>query len=160
MAVAFKEWHVVCEALGRGVQDVIIRKGGIHEGRGGFEFTHGAFYLFPTLFHKQLDGVKETAHSWMRDSGKTVWELGEKVPVLYRCVVTKTEVLTDWEDVVALSARHVYSEALVRERFEWEGKGMAAGCVNFATVEVEKLAEPLMVTYQKSHGGCRSWIEI
>lgn len=160
MAVAFKEWHVVCEALAHGAQDVIIRKGGIHEGRGGFEFSHPSFYLFPTLFHKQLAGVKELAHRWMENSGKAVWELGDVVPVLYRCVVTKTELLTDWDAVAALSARHVYSDSLVRERFEWEGKGMAAGCVNVATVKVEKLAEPLLVTYQKSHGGCRSWIEI
>lgn len=160
MAVAFKEWHVVCEALGRGAQDVIIRKGGIHEGRGGFEFSHDEFYLFPTLFHKQLAGVKELAHPWMLDTEKTVWEPGEVVPVRYKCVVTHTELLTNWDAVAALSDRHVYSESLVRERFEWEGKGMAAGCVNVATVEVQVLDEPLMVIYEKSHGGCRSWIEV
>jgi hypothetical protein len=59
-----------------------------------------------------------------------------------------------------LSDRHVYTEALVRERFDWEGKGMAAGCINVAYVKTEVLVEPMMVPYSKSHGGCRSWIEV
>jgi len=51
--IGFKEWDVVCEAIGSGRQDVIFRKGGIHEGRDGFSFKHPEFYLFPTLFHAQ-----------------------------------------------------------------------------------------------------------
>jgi hypothetical protein len=160
MAVAFKEWFVVCEALARGAQDVIIRKGGIHEGRGGFEFTHDSFYLFPTLFHKQLSQVKDVAHEWMPETHQKLWELGEIVPVKYRCTVERSELLTDWESVLELSDRHVYTEALVRERFDWEGKGMAAGCINVAYVKTEVLVEPMMVPYSKSHGGCRSWIEV
>jgi hypothetical protein len=35
-SVGFKEWALVCEALGRGEQTIILRKGGIAEGRGGF----------------------------------------------------------------------------------------------------------------------------
>ena len=58
MAVAFKEWALVCEALGRGQQSVILRKGGIAEGRGGFGFDHEEFYLFPTWFHGQLGKVR------------------------------------------------------------------------------------------------------
>ena len=160
MAVAFKEWFVVCEALGMGAQDVIIRKGGIHEGRGGFEFTHDSFYLFPTLFHKQQAQVKEVAHKWMAGTQKKLWDLGEIVPVKYRCKVVRSELLTDWEAVLELSYRHVYTEGLVRERFDWEGKGMSAGCINVAYVKTEVLAEPLGVPYSKSHGGCRSWIEL
>ena len=160
MSVAFKEWIAVCEALGRGAQDVIIRKGGIHEGRGGFEFTHDSFYLFPTLFHKQLSQLKEEAHEWMTTTQKKQWNLGDIVPVKYRCTLELSELLTDWEAVLKLSDRHVYTEDLVRERFDWEGKGMAAGCINVAYVKTEVLVEPIEVTYSKSHGGCRSWIEV
>ncbi|MFL6569175.1 MAG: DUF1802 family protein, partial [Chthoniobacterales bacterium] len=35
-SIGFKEWALVCEALGRGEQRIIIRKGGIAEGRDGF----------------------------------------------------------------------------------------------------------------------------
>jgi hypothetical protein len=37
-SIAFKEWAIVCEALGRGGQSIILRKGGIAEGREGFSF--------------------------------------------------------------------------------------------------------------------------
>ncbi|SVB17570.1 uncharacterized protein METZ01_LOCUS170424, partial [marine metagenome] len=37
---AFKEWGVVVEALGRGEQIVILRKGGIAEGDSGFRAEH------------------------------------------------------------------------------------------------------------------------
>ena len=54
MSVAFKEWALVCEALGNGRQSLILRKGGIAEGRDGFAFKHPNFFLFPTWFHEQL----------------------------------------------------------------------------------------------------------
>ncbi len=49
MNVAFKEWAVVCDAILAGRQSVLIRKGGIAEGRAGFEFRHTEFELFPDL---------------------------------------------------------------------------------------------------------------
>ena len=51
--IAFKEWSLVCDALGRGEQSLILRKGGIAEGRAGFRFQHPEFLLLPTLFHEQ-----------------------------------------------------------------------------------------------------------
>ena len=46
--IAFKEWAVVCAALASGQQSLILRKGGIHEGRDGFRVAHREFWLFPT----------------------------------------------------------------------------------------------------------------
>ena len=57
MRTAFKEWAIIVDALGRGEQIVILRKGGISEGRGGFQVTQARFLLFPTLFHQQRDAV-------------------------------------------------------------------------------------------------------
>ena len=45
-SIGFKEWAVVCEALGSGRQSIILRKGGIAEGREGFSFKHREFFLF------------------------------------------------------------------------------------------------------------------
>src|SRR5688572_20328501 len=58
---AFKEWTLICDALGRGEQSLIIRKGGIAEGRGGFRFKHADFLLFPTLFHEQAAKLRVPA---------------------------------------------------------------------------------------------------
>src|SRR5436309_15831329 len=61
MRIAFKEWAVVADAIGRGDQIVILRKGGISEGRSGFEVEHNRFFLFPTLFHQQRESVQPAA---------------------------------------------------------------------------------------------------
>jgi hypothetical protein len=58
MSIGFKEWALVCEALGNGTQSIILRKGGIAEGRDGFRFKHDEFLLFPTLYHEQLAKTK------------------------------------------------------------------------------------------------------
>src|SRR5438105_12662117 len=60
-SIGFKEWSLVCDALGHGTQLVILRKGGIAEGREGFAFRHPEFFLFPTFFHEQLAKVRITA---------------------------------------------------------------------------------------------------
>ena len=55
MRFGFKEWAVICRALAIGRQALILRKGGIAEGRAGFAFQHEEFFLFPTWFHEQLE---------------------------------------------------------------------------------------------------------
>ncbi len=50
--IAFKEWAVVCAALAAGRQTIILRKGGIDEGREGFRVAHYEFWLLPTRFHQ------------------------------------------------------------------------------------------------------------
>ncbi|MEJ0000170.1 MAG: DUF1802 family protein [Verrucomicrobiota bacterium] len=46
-APAFKEWEAIVEALGHGAQIVILRKGGIAEGRQGFQARHPRFCSSP-----------------------------------------------------------------------------------------------------------------
>jgi hypothetical protein len=58
MSIGFKEWALVCEELGSGRQSIILRKGGIAEGRSGFRFEHADFLLLPTLFHEQVVKLK------------------------------------------------------------------------------------------------------
>src|SRR5881227_1925455 len=57
-AVAFKEWAGVCDALGTGRQSLILRKGGVSEGPGGFRPEHPAFWLYPTHVHEAEQGLK------------------------------------------------------------------------------------------------------
>ena len=64
------------------------------------------------------------------------------------------------EDVAALEPLHIYSEKIVRDRFTWEGKGMASGSIHVALVRIRKLAEPWEFAYEAKYGGCRSWINL
>ena len=161
----FKEWKVVCDAIGSGRQDIIFRKGGIHEGREGFSFKHEAFYLFPTLFHAQEDFVTEgTVEGNGGSEGdtqrKTEWQVGDELEIEYFCTAKSAITLEDWDAVCAYSSRHIWTESTIRERFDWEGKGMASGSIHVVELNVEKLATPWKLTYEKKYGGCRSWIDL
>ncbi len=154
-AIGFKEWQVVCDALASGRQSILLRKGGIHEGRQGFSFAHESFFLFPTRFHAQGGHVREGEIRAMPE-----WQPGDSLRITHHAEARWAVTLSDWEKVAALEPRHIYSEATVRERFDWEGKGMASGSIHVALVRVRELATPWELVYQPSFGGCRSWIAL
>lgn len=153
--VGFKEWQIVCEALGAGRQTVILRKGGIHESQSGFSFTHQAFFLFPTRFHTSENEVREGAAI-----SKPEWQIGEMVSITHHAEVQSLKTMTDWAEVAALEKFHVYSEKTIRDRFDWEGRGMATGSIQVALVRVRELYEPWVFPYEAKYGGCRSWIHL
>lgn len=151
----FKEWQIVCEALADGRQTVLLRKGGIHEGRQGFSFAHESFFLFPTRFHAQGNHVREGKVTEMPE-----WQAGDELQITHHAKAQWAVTLTDWRQVAALEPFHIYTEATVRDRFEWEDKGMAAGSIHVALVRVSQLAEPWKLPYEPGFGGCRSWIKM
>jgi hypothetical protein len=153
--IGFKEWQVVCDALASARQSVILRKGGIHEGRAGFSFAHEEFFLFPTRFHAQGDQVREGVVKPMPE-----WKPGDLIRITHHATAVWAKTLTDWEAVAGLARYHIYSDATVRDRFDWEGKGMSAGSIHVALVRVVELAEPWEFPYEAKFGGCRSWVEI
>ncbi len=153
--VAFKEWQVVCDALASGRQSILLRKGGIHEGRQGFSFAHESFFLFPTRFHALTDQVREGKGAVMPE-----WQQGDSLHITHYAEVPWAITLTEWEKVSALEPLHIYSEQTVRDRFEWESKGIESRSIHLAPVRIRKLAEPWELLYETKYGGCRSWVNL
>jgi hypothetical protein len=153
--IGFKEWQVVCDALASGRQSILLRKGGIHEGRQGFSFAHESFFLFPTRFHALAHQVREGSVTVLPE-----WQPGEMVTITHHAEAEWAITLTDWQQVAALEPLHIYSEQTVRDRFEWEGKGMASGSIHVALIRVRELAEPWEFPYETKYGGCRSWVNL
>ena len=154
-AVGFKEWANVCEALGTGAMSLILRKGGIHEGRGGFEFKHPEFFLFPTWFHTQGEKLRWQAP----DPARFVFPPEEgrvSVDVDYVARLEQVWRVTDWSKMEALAPFHAWTEEVVRERFAYDEES----CLNVALVRVHKLPKRWSFPYLKSHGGCRSWVAV
>ncbi len=151
----FKEWQVVCDALANGTQSIILRKGGIHEGREGFSFAHESFFLFPTRFHAQAEHVREGRVETLAE-----WQTDDTVHITHRVEVIHAVTLTNWQKVAALAPYHILTEATARERFDWQGKGMNSGSIHVALVRVFKLNKPWELTYTTAFGGCRSWIKL
>lgn len=150
MNAAFKEWAVVCEALGAGQQSVIIRKGGIAEGRAGFAFRHDEFFLFPTWFHEQLE--KTT----LPTSTQVPEEPAENLEIRYTATVEWTGLVTDWKKVERLRELHVLQDEVVEERFRYDKDDG----VYVAFVRVFRLDPPIQLKLEKKYGGCRSWVEL
>ena len=154
-SIGFKEWQIVCEALASGRQSILLRKGGIHEGRAGFSFAHDSFFLFPTRFHAIGDHVREGTVEVAPE-----WQPGDLIRITHHAEALWAVTLTDWKDVEALEPFHIYSEKTVSDRFDWEGKGMASGSIHVALIRVRKLAEPWEFAYEPKYGGCRSWVKL
>lgn len=155
MSSGFKEWQVVCDALASGRQSLILRKGGIHEGRAGFAFAEKSFFLFPTRFHHQDRFVREGVVA-----AQPEWVPGETIRITHWCEALWARTLTEWERVSALEPFHIWTEETIRQRFDWEGKGMASGSIHVALVRVSALPRAWEFPYEAKYGGCRSWVAL
>jgi hypothetical protein len=147
-SVGFKEWALVCEALGRGEQTILLRKGGIAEGREGFGFRHSEFFLFPTFFHEQVVKVR-TAHAQI-----PVAREGE-IEIRYFAKLGAQREITSWPMAAALEPFHILQESVVRERFEYKGVGL-----HVAFVRVYRLEPNWVLADKPAYGGCRSWVNL
>jgi len=153
MAVAFKEWALVCDALGKGEQCVILRKGGIAEGRAGFSFEHPEFYLFPTWFHGQLDKIRS-------DGAVLPIQAPETVIISHAVAVEWSGRVADKEAVHRLKDLHILEPSVIEERFVYsQGKGEPEG-IHVAFVRVYRLEPEVSFPMEARFGGCRSWVEI
>jgi len=151
--VAFKEWQLVCDTLAAGEQSILLRKGGIAEGKSGFQWQHDDFFFMPTRFHEQAEQLKEDASGKNRvlpdaDSDEISFSLFARTQCTGR--------LTQWEDVERLDVFHIWKQETIRARFDW---GDEPG-ISWAAVEVWKLPEPWVLKNRKEFGGCRSWIDL
>jgi hypothetical protein len=153
--IGFKEWANVNEALGTGASALILRKGGIHEGRGGFEFKHSGFFLFPTWFHTQNERL-----TWSPPQPERFQfppeEQRTSVDIHYYAELQGLWRVTEWEKVAALAPLHVWQEDIVRERFIYDEDS----CLNVALVRTYQLPQCWTFPYTKSYGGCRSWVQL
>ena len=155
MRTAFKEWVVVVDALLRGEQILILRKGGIHEGRGGFKVEHERFWLFPTLFHQQRESVIPAAQA-RYDA------IAPLLPGPYNVRIEGFCEVVDWRRIESLEAaenlrgQHVWTDEVIAERFQW---GREKNIFALA-VRVYKLPRAMELPVLPAYGGCKSWVEL
>jgi hypothetical protein len=147
-SVGFKEWALVCEALGRGEQTILLRKGGIAEGRDGFGFRHSEFFFFPTFFHGQLVKVRTA------DAQIPAAREGE-IEIRYFAKLEARTEITSWPTAADLEPFHILEESVVRERFDYKGAGL-----HVALVRVFRLEPIWLLADKPAYGGCRSWVNL
>jgi hypothetical protein len=155
MRIAFKEWAIIVDALGRGEQILVLRKGGLREGRGGFQVEHDAFLLFPTLYHQQRESVLPAAQR----------RFDEIAPGLPPPEVLRLEYfarVVAWRDLDSLAAaqrlrgQHCWRDEVIAQRFDW---GRTQNIFALA-LRVFRLPQRLELPMREHYGGCKSWIEL
>ena len=146
-SIGFKEWSLACNALGHGAQSVILRKGGIAEGREGFSFRHREFFLFPTFFHEQIGKVRIAAAD--------IAAPGNTIAIRWYAKVERAQLINSVAIAEALAPLHILSIEVERERFGYKREGL-----NVAFVRVFEVSPVWVLQNEKRFAGCRSWIDL
>lgn len=154
MTAAFKEWAVICRALARGRQDVILRKGGIDEPGGGFTVEHREFLLLPTFLHQSPESIRPEDRDLLVDIDADRPPAGSVV-FRHRVLVGETFDVRSFHELARFRDRHVWSDAVVAERFHrWQER------LHVLAVQVFPLPTAVTLPWRESYGGCRSWVDV
>lgn len=152
LAPAFKEWAVIVAALGQGAQIAILRKGGIAEGRQGFQIKHNRFWLFPTQYHQQLDKTKPAASQYA-----SALKAGVKtIDLDFFADITDVRYLETEAQLAAIDGAHLWKDEIITERFHYGGE---TG-LHLIIVRMHKLAQTVTLQPDPAYDGCKSWIEV
>lgn len=133
---ALKEWANVIDALGRGEQIILIRKGGIADPHFGIEADR--FYLYPTYFHQ----------------GET--DPRARVTITHWCEVVQTWSVREMEMIERLQPL----VGIPRETLEARYRFRPDQALYVIAVKAFALPEPVEIAYREDYGGCRSWISL
>jgi hypothetical protein len=146
-SVGFKEWSLVCDALGRGEQSIILRKGGIAEGREGFSFRHREFFLFPTFFHEQAAKVRIALGN--------LPEARDTIAIRWYAKAEHALRIDSLRIAKALAPLHILTPEVVREHFGYNDEGL-----HVAFLRVFQLLPSWVLQNEKRFAGCRSWVDL
>ncbi len=152
MVSAFKEWKSVCDALERGDQTIILRKGGIAEGREGFLWQQREFFLFATAYHDHREQLKDSVAT---DESSFAKRTDGKIEVCLHARIVWSADLGDMATARQLDPFHIWKPEVIEQRFDYsKNKG-----IRLALLRVSRLQTPWMLEESPAFGGCRSWIE-
>ena len=150
---ALKEWAVTVEALSRGEQVLIVRKGGIGEKR--FELPHPRFFLFPTYAHQRSELVKPAYRRLLAEPlGRR--EDPASLPLPAYAEVAAAHPVTDQAELDAIDHLHVLTPDYAAERLRWRRTQPLWAVV----LRVWRLADPPLLQVREEHLGCVSWVDL
>ena len=154
-ATALKEWATVVEALGKGEQLVLIRKGGLIEPGSGFELVSNSFVFYPTFEHQAVNYLRPPfARYFDEASARRLPEGQVRVDL---CGVAVSSVSSrDPAVVERLRDFHVYNDAFLSQRLKWQPEQPLV----IAVIRAFRLAVPHTLTVAPQYAGCKSWVAL
>ena len=156
---ALKEWAVTIDALDRGTQVLLLRKGGIHEKE--FKLEHDEFLLYPSFEHQKADLLKP---EYLRDLARVLAPWGGELPkgplpsVTFTLFCRATDVIevTEADAVDALSPLYIWTPEYAQSRHYWRPKKP----LEIILVRAYRLAQPITVPVSEYFAGCKSWVDL
>jgi hypothetical protein len=150
-SIAFKEWTGVCDALARGRQSVILRKGGIREGGGPGAFIpeHDEFWLYPTAVHQAQQGLR------LSGEGQPPNLAGPGCSIRIGALA-RVELIGRVQDealLPALEEFHVLTAETVRSRFHYRTPGLWV-----LVTRIWRREPPFAITPTAEQAGCKTWV--
>ena len=154
MQVALKEWAVLLEAMAAGRQIFLLRKGGIAEGRSGFELKHREFLFFPTWEHQQAEALKPAFRELF---DKLQPPDPRTVEIRYAGRVEQIrEAPLSIDQMAVLDNQHIWTDAYLRKRYEYRPDLP----LYIVVVRLMRLAESARLSNERRYAGCRSWVDL
>jgi hypothetical protein len=152
---ALKEWATVLEAMGRGEQIVLIRKGGLIEPGSGFELTAENFVLYPTFEHQAVNYLRPEFQRYFEDAatrraaeGQVRFELAGVPAASWRS--------SDPGIIERLKDAHIYNDAFATQRLKWQPDAPLV----ITAVRAFRLAQPQLLPVAPHYAGCKSWVQL
>ncbi len=152
LQVALKEWSVVCAALGRGRQIVLLRKGGIYESAGEFEIEHRQFLLFPTYLHQNAAMLKEDE----RGNLTVMTAEPARIEISLAAEITDIIPLSNRAAMEALNDEHIWTNSLIDMRFNYRPENP----LYLLLVRAYRLPRPITIANVPAYAGCKSWVPL
>ncbi len=153
--IALKEWAITVDALSRGQQILLLRKGGIHEEGKDFRVIHPEFLLYPTYEHQREDLLKDehqpALSRLLEESPRS-----DSITFTHFAKVEELMEVEAQEKVDDLSPHHIWTDAYAQSRLHW--KPMLP--LSIMLLRVYRIEQPITVPFIPEYGGCKSWVDI
>lgn len=154
--VALKEWAATGEALARGRQILLLRKGGLLDENGSFSLEHGQFWLLPTWLHQEPSLVKAEHRDLFAFARPGAGESVRAPLIRHFASVQAVWQLGERDEAKLRAAPHIYAQSYLDLRFNYQSDKPLL-C---AALRVWELESPLSYAVRPQDMGCRSWVEM
>ncbi|WP_165698798.1 DUF1802 family protein [Bremerella volcania] len=154
--LALKEWNVVCEAIARGQQIVLARKGGIAEPEGEFALPKNRFWLYPTHFHEAESKLNGLGKMLLQEHPEFLQPpASPEVTMHLMCEVTDAIYLEDEAKLDASLFEQILSREALHMRYHYRAPG-----IHLLVVRAYEASQPPAITPTDAMAGCKSWVEL
>ena len=153
--MALKEWAITCEAIGRGEQILLLRKGGIHEEGKDFRVIHREFLLYPTYEHQKADLLRPEYQPALE---RLLEQSRDGTRITFTHFARAEEVLEVEEQgkVDDLAPHYIWTTGYAQSRLRW--KPMLP--LSVMLLRAFRLETPVTVPWLPEYSGCTSWVEV